>query len=167
MPAPGQSPQDYALQVALAKAHAGAAKVQAESQPLLPVLGADTDVAIDGVILGKPRDREDAIHMLLQLSGRVHEVHSAVALVQGLRVETIMSETTVSFATITPAAAAAYCETGEPMGKAGAYAIQGGAARWVRAVHGSYTNIVGLPLAETIDLLARFSIEPTFPEASP
>lgn len=161
IPQPGQSPQDYALGVALAKARAGAATAASR----LPVLGADTDVAIDGAILGKPVDADDAIAMLLRLSGRSHEVHSAVALVAGDRVETVMSTSIVHFTPIAPADAAAYCATGEPLDKAGAYAIQGGAARWVRAIEGSYTGIVGLPLAQTIALLARFGIEPGFPTA--
>jgi septum formation protein len=159
VPAPGQSPQDYALQVALAKARAGVANAGST----LPVMGADTDVSIDGDILGKPRDRDDAIRMLLRLSGRTHEVHSAVALVQGSRVETAMSTSLVTFTRITPAEAAAYCDTGEPLDKAGAYAVQGGAARWVRAINGSHSNIVGLPLAETVELLARFDIACSFP----
>lgn len=161
VPAPGQSPQAYALQVALAKAQAGAEAATHD----VPVLAADTDVAIDGDILGKPRDREHAIELLLRLSGRAHQVHSAVALRHGARVETVTSETTVHFAPITPAAAAAYCDTGEPLDKAGAYAVQGGAARWVTSIDGSYTGIVGLPLAQTVALLTRFGIEAGFPDA--
>ena len=156
-PAPGQSPADYALATALAKARASAARATAP----LPVLGADTDVSIDGVILGKPRDRDDALAMLMRLSGRTHEVCSAVAVVQGDRIETVLASTAVHFGEIDEADAAAYCDSGEPLDKAGAYGIQGYAARWVRAISGSYTNVVGLPLCETAELLARFGIRHT------
>lgn len=153
-PAPGQSPADYALSIALAKARAAA-----RHAPLpLPVLGADTDVAVDGAILGKPRDRADALAMLARLSGRSHEVCSAVAVVAGGREETALSVTRVHFGAISPEAAAAYWESGEPADKAGAYAIQGGAARWVRRIEGSYSGVVGLPLYETCELLQRFGV---------
>jgi septum formation protein len=159
VPAPGQSPADYALQVALAKAHAGIDAARSQ----LPVLSADTDVAVDGFILGKPVDRADAIRMLLQLADREHEVNSAVVVAQGARIETVICRTRVRFTPISTDEAAAYCDTGEPFGKAGAYAIQGAAARWVRAIEGSYTNIVGLPLAETAELLQHFGIAVSFP----
>lgn len=155
-PAPGQSPADYALAIALAKAQAAAAIAPMP----LPVLAADTDVSIDGEILGKPRDRDDAIAMLLRLSARTHEVCSAVALLHGARCETALTTTRVRFGRISAAAAAAYCDTGEPFDKAGAYAIQGFAARWVIAIDGSYTGVVGLPLYETAELLARFGLLP-------
>lgn len=154
-PEPGQSPADYALATALAKAQAAAALAP---QPL-PVLGADTDVAIDGEILGKPRDAADALAMLRRLSGRRHEVCSAVAVVQGARVETLTTTTAVIFGDIDEADARAYCDSGEPLDKAGAYGIQGYAARWVRRVEGSYTGVVGLPLCETAELLARFGVQ--------
>ncbi|GAC1631093.1 MAG: Maf family protein [Nevskia sp.] len=153
-PAPGQPPADYALATAVAKARAAAALA-----PLaLPVLGADTDVAIDGLILGKPRDCDEALTMLLRLSGRAHEVCSAVAVVHGDRVETVLARTQVVFGSIDVAEAAAYCDSGEPLDKAGAYGIQGYAARWVRRIEGSYTGVVGLPLCETAELLARFGV---------
>jgi len=153
-PQPGQPPAEYALAVALAKARAAA---QAAPRPL-PVLGADTDVSIDGEILGKPRDRADALAMLARLSGRSHEVCSAVALIVGERVETALSVTRVHFGVISPEQAAAYWESGEPADKAGAYAIQGHAARWVRRIEGSYSGVVGLPLYETCELLQRAGI---------
>lgn len=155
IPSPGQRPADYALATAVAKAQA-AARLAPRA---LPVLGADTDVAVDGLILGKPRDRDDALRMLALLSGRAHEVCSAVAVVLGGRVETALSVTRVHFAPIGPAQAAAYWQTGEPADKAGAYAIQGYAARWVKSIEGSYTGVVGLPLYETCGLLARFGID--------
>ncbi len=153
-PAPGQAPADYALAVALAKARA-AARVA----PLpLPVLGADTDVSVDGEILGKPRDRADALAMLARLSGRSHEVCSAVAVLAGEQVETALSVTRVEFGPIGAEQAAAYWESGEPADKAGAYAIQGHAARWVRRIEGSYSGVVGLPLYETCELLRRVGV---------
>lgn len=149
---PGQSPADYAIEIALAKARAVASK--------LPVLGADTDVVIDGEILGKPAAAADALAMLQRLSGRTHEVYSSVALVQGARAETALSVTRVSFGSVSPAQAQAYWDSGEPAGKAGAYAIQGLGARFVREIHGSYSGVMGLPLFETLELLRRFEVVP-------
>ena len=153
-PVPGQSPLAYALATAIAKAPAAAALAP---RPL-PVLGADTDVSIDGVILGKPQNRDEALAMLLRLSERTHEVCSAVAVIHGERIETVTTMTRVRFGLIPPVQAAAYCAGGEPLDKAGAYAIQGGAARWVRSIDGSYTGVVGLPLYETAELLAHFGV---------
>lgn len=152
--AAGETPAAFARRLALEKARA------VQPPRALPVLGADTDVAIDGEILGKPRDREDAIDMLLRLSNRAHEVHSAVALVGADREELDATCTQVLFGAISRAEAEAYWATGEPADKAGAYAIQGGAARWVREIRGSYSGVVGLPLFETVQLLARFRVVP-------
>jgi septum formation protein len=152
-PLPGQNPADYARATALAKARAAAAV-----QPLL-ALGVDTDVVIDGRILGKPADRAAALAMLAQLSGRIHEVYSAVALV-GDGEDTGVVVTAVEFAPISRQMAEAYWDSGEPADKAGGYAIQGLAARWVRAIHGSYSGVVGLPLFETCELLQRRGIVP-------
>jgi septum formation protein len=154
---PGQSPADYAVATALAKARAAQGPVRAST---LPVLGADTDVVIDDEILGKPAGRDEALAMLERLSDRTHEVFSAVAVVQDGRAETALSITQVRFGPITPAQARAYWDSGEPADKAGAYAIQGGGARFVRGIHGSYSGVVGLPLYETLELLRRFGVEP-------
>jgi len=154
VPRPGQSPQDYALETAVAKARAGAANARLD----IPVLAADTDVAIDGEILGKPRDADDAVAMLMRLANRPHQVVSAVAVVHGARLETVVTTTEVLFGVIDERDARAYADSGEPLDKAGAYGIQGHASRWVRAVHGSYTGIVGLPLYETAELLSRFGV---------
>ena len=154
VPRPGQSPQDYALETAVAKARAGAANATLD----IPVLAADTDVAIDGEILGKPRDADDAVAMLMRLANRPHQVVSAVAVVHGARLETVVTTTEVLFGIIDERDARAYADSGEPLDKAGAYGIQGHASRWVRAVHGSYTGIVGLPLYETAELLGRFGV---------
>lgn len=150
---PGESPAAFARRLALEKARA------VRTPRALLVLGADTDVALDGEILGKPRDREHAVDMLLRLSGRAHEVHSAVALVGADREELDATCTQVIFGRISQAEAEAYWATGEPADKAGAYAIQGGAARWVREIRGSYSGVVGLPLYETLQLLARLGVE--------
>lgn len=150
----GESPSAFARRLALDKALA----VQARARDALPVLGADTDVSVDGEILGKPRDREDAVAMLLRLSDRVHEVHSAIALVQGDARHLDSTCTQVVFGPVTRDDALAYWDSGEPADKAGAYAIQGLAARWVREIRGSYSGVVGLPLFETVQLLARFGV---------
>ena len=152
---PGQTPAQYAVATALAKAQAVANATDAM------VLGADTDVVIDDEILGQPKDREDALAMLARLSDREHEVYSAVAVVQGVRRETALSVTRVRFAPVSVEVAEAYWATGESADKAGAYAIQGGAARWVREIHGSYSGVVGLPLFETCELLSRFGVRVT------
>lgn len=152
---PGQSPAEYARAVSMAKAQAA---VQRAALPL-PVLGADTDVVLDGEILGKPSGRAAALAMLAKLSGRSHEVFSAVAVVSGPRAETALSVTRVTFGRISPAQAAVYWDSGEPVDKAGAYAIQGLGARFVKHIEGSYSGVMGLPLYETCELLHRFGVE--------
>jgi septum formation protein len=156
VPAAGQAPADYAVATAIAKARVAARTV---IEPL-PVLGADTDVACDGRILGKPGGRDEALAMLAALSDRWHEVYSAVAIVHGTRCESRLSVTRVRFGRIAPEEAQDYWNGGEPADKAGAYAIQGYAARWVRAIEGSYSGVVGLPLYETCELLEQFGIRP-------
>ncbi len=153
-PGPAEAPADYALRMAREKALAA----QALAPRPLPVLGADTDVVLDGRILGKPRDRAHALELLAALADREHEVYSAVALVQGDRVETQLSVTRVRFGAVTPAAAAAYWDSGEPADKAGGYGIQGLGAQFIREIQGSYSGVVGLPLYETVELLGAFGI---------
>lgn len=118
-----------------------------------PVLAADTAVVLEGEILGKPADMSDAIAMLLKLSGRAHQVLTAVALrtVGGLEVR--VSRSSVTFRSIDPGEARAYWDTGEPRDKAGAYAIQGYAAVFIADLQGSYSGVMGLPLFETAELL--------------
>jgi septum formation protein len=159
--AAGQSPADYAVAMAVAKARA------ARPRESLPVLGADTDVVIDGEILGKPAGRDDALAMLQRLAGRTHEVYSGVAVVANGRAESALSVTRVTFGAITPAQASAYWDTGEPADKAGAYGIQGFGAKFVKEIHGSYSGVVGLPLFEALDLLRRFGVTPLSPGPSP
>ncbi|SER19025.1 septum formation protein [Solimonas aquatica] len=155
---PGEAAAAYARRIALEKARAGWQQAQARGDASLPVLGADTDVVLDGRILGKPRDRQDALAMLAALSDREHEVYSAVALKRGAQEALALSVTRVRFARIGSAQAQAYWDSGEPLGKAGAYAIQGLGALFVREITGSYSGVVGLPLHETAALLEQFDI---------
>ena len=157
----GESPAAFARRLALDKA--GAAAARSGVRAALPVVGADTDVSIDGRILGKPQGREDAVEMLLSLSNRAHEVHSAVAVRRGAEHAVDGTCTQVVFGRISRAEAEAYWESGEPADKAGAYAIQGIAGRWVREIRGSYSGVVGLPVYETMELLRRFGVEPGMP----
>lgn len=151
-PLPGEQPAALARRLARAKAVAGRARAGGSR----PVLGSDTVVAVDARIFGKPADRDDALAMLAALSGREHRVLTAVALAlpgaDGAVVEAL-SETLVRMRPITSAEAAAYWDTGEPAGKAGAYAIQGLGAVFIEHIHGSYSGVMGLPLYETAWLL--------------
>ena len=119
----------------------------------LVVLGADTTVTLDNHILGKPEDPADAARMLRLLSGRTHRVITGIALVTAARTEVAAEATAVKFLTLSDEEIAAYIATGEPMDKAGAYAIQGRAARWIPRIEGDYFNVVGLPLALVSTLL--------------
>jgi septum formation protein len=152
----GESADEYVRRLALDKARAGRSLLAARDAR--PVLGADTAVVVDSRILGKPRDRDDAIDMLQLLSGRSHLVLSAVALVAG-REAVRVSASSVTFRTITRAQSAAYWETGEPRDKAGGYAIQGRAAVFVTRLEGSYSGVMGLPLYETAELLQGFGVD--------
>lgn len=122
------------------------------------VLAADTSVIVDGLILGKPADAADAKAMLLRLSGREHQVLSAIAVADQSRLNSHVVSCKVTFRTLTDAEIDAYWLTGEPRDKAGSYAIQGLGAVFVQAIHGSYSAVVGLPLAETAALLGEFAI---------
>ena len=161
-PGPAESARDYALRVARDKALAALALA-----PGRPALGADTDVVLDGRILGKPADAGEATAMLAALAGRSHQVISAVVLVDGRESASALTITEIDFAALTARDIASYVASGECMGKAGAYGIQGLAARFVKSVRGSYTGVVGLPMAETADLLARWDIHPGIQPATP
>jgi len=121
-----------------------------------PVLAADTTVALDGDILGKPADREQAAAFLRQLSGKTHQVHSAVAVKFDSQVDVSLSTTEVQFRNLVEHEIRQYVSSGEPQDKAGGYAIQGRAAVFVKAIAGSYSGVMGLPLYETSMLLAKF-----------
>ena len=152
---PGEPVQDYVQRLALEKARAGAERTPGRVG--LPVLGADTVVVIDGRVLGKPAGRDEALAMLALLSGRAHEVLTGVALV-ARRAALRLSVSQVWFRSLSAAERAAYWETGEPSGKAGAYAIQGHAGAFIARLEGSYSGVMGLPLYETAELLRGFSI---------
>jgi septum formation protein len=124
----------------------------------LVVLGADTTVTLDNHILGKPEDAEDAARMLRLLSNRTHRVITGVALVTAHRTEVAAETTSVQFLPLSDQEIAAYVATGEPMDKAGAYAIQGRAARWIPRIEGCYFNVVGLPIARVSTLLRSFQL---------
>lgn len=157
---PGESPTQYVERVVLAKAHAARARLAARGLPDAPILVADTTVAIGGTLLAKPADDADARRMLEALSGRGHRVLTAIAVVRGSRIEQAISVSRVRFARLSSSKIDAYVASGEPSGKAGAYAIQGRAAAFVRRIEGSYSGIMGLPLHETMTLLRRAGIDP-------
>lgn len=149
----GESPVAYVARVAADKAVAGERMLAAADCVVAPVLGADTAVVCEGRIMGKPRDREHAFEMLRHLSGRSHAVYSAFCVRHQGRSYADMSVTEVRFAPLDEDMIAAYWETGEPLGKAGAYAIQGQAAAFVASIEGSYSGVVGLPLFELVEAL--------------
>jgi septum formation protein len=150
-PLDGEAPAALAQRLAAAKARAGLAQSDGRD----PVLGSDTVVEVRGKILGKPVDRDDALAMLALLSGTEHRVMTAVAVAVPGRAElvTALSDTTVRMRVISTDEAVAYWDTGEPAGKAGAYAIQGLGAAFIERIHGSYSGVMGLPLYETAQLL--------------
>jgi septum formation protein len=153
---PEEAPADFALRMALAKADEVAGRLGA-AQEKTSVLGADTVVVINGDVLGKPRDQQDAGRMLRQLSGTAHQVITAVALRQadrGYRDHVVVT-TTVWFRELDEATVAGYAASGEGLDKAGSYAIQGLGAGVVARIDGSYSNVVGLPATHTLVLLQR------------
>lgn len=153
---PGESPIAYVERLALTKAQAGLAALTDTADAV--VLGADTAVVLDGRILGKPTDRADALATLSDLSGRTHEVLTAVALVSRERQVSRVVTSQVTFRALSQAEIEAYWASGEPQDKAGCYGIQGLAAVFVSQLQGSYSAVVGLPLCETAALLAEFAI---------
>jgi len=145
----------YVERIARTKANTGWKRMQERGLPLRPVLGADTEVVQDDVIFGKPQDADAARAMLAKLSGRMHDVLSAVAIRWNDDVEVAVSVSQVTFRKLMPGEIERYIETREPFDKAGGYAIQGRAAAFVTLLSGSYSGVMGLPLAETAALLAR------------
>jgi septum formation protein len=152
-PHAGELPGDYVVRLAREKADAVWAR-----QTDLPVFAADTTVVVDGEILGKPESADDARSMLGKLSGRGHFVHTGIALRTRHGIEDMLSTTEVEFAELTDDMIEAYWQSGEPQGKAGAYAIQGLGAVFVSDIAGSYTGVMGLPLFETAELLRHAGI---------
>jgi septum formation protein len=169
-PLEGEDPFAYVTRLAREKAQvvfreltdanrtAGETRLDTESS--MTVLGADTTVTLDNAILGKPEDAADAARMLRLLSGRTHRVITGVAVVTAYGVEVAAEATAVSFLALSDEDIAAYVATGEPMDKAGAYAIQGRAARWIPRIEGCYFNVVGLPLALVTTLLESRNQKP-------
>lgn len=154
--AAGEPAEAYVRRVAREKAGAGLLQVVAVPGAL--VLGSDTEVVLDDEVFGKPVDDADAVRMLQRLSGRTHQVITAVSLVSAGREAQVVSRSQVTFAALSPAQVAAYVATGEPRDRAGGYAIQGGAERFVAHLAGSFSGVMGLPLFETATLLAQFGV---------
>ncbi|MGE5028020.1 MAG: Maf family protein [Betaproteobacteria bacterium] len=155
----GEDPRAYVLRVSHDKAETGWLRAQQRRLPHYPVLAADTAVVLGDRIMGKPANREEAVEMLLALSGRTHQVLTAVAVTNGGRVEQRLSVTSVRFCELTELVVRRYVMSGEPLDKAGAYGIQGHAAAFIEKIEGSYSGVMGLPLYETAALLADFGLE--------
>ena len=158
---PNENVDDYVLRVAAAKARAIIEQPQYRDAV---VIAADTTVTIDGEILTKPKDYNDALRMWSLLSDRMHEVKTTVVIAYTSHIEHVKVSSKVYFKTLTQDEMFAYWQTGEPCDKAGGYAIQGRAAAWVKYIEGSYSGIVGLPLYETMQLLEKIKKE-HFPES--
>lgn len=152
-------PADYVRRVTNLKLDAAVKRLADRDLPQAPILCSDTTVALSNKIFVKPIDRDDAIRMLCELSGQTHRVLTAVSVGTNIRRVQTLSESFVTFAKMTQRQVDAYVLTGEPMGKAGAYAIQGRAATYISRIEGSYTGIVGLPMFETAELLRSFDFE--------
>ena len=155
---PGEAPARYVRRVTGLKLDAAIARLQRRGLPPAPVLCSDTTVALGRTIYGKPADDADAVRMLGELSGATHRVLTAVALQLGRKRREALSDSRVTFAAMSAAEVRAYVATGEPRGKAGAYAVQGRAAAFITRISGSYPGIMGLPLHETARLLKEFGV---------
>jgi septum formation protein len=160
---PGEDPTAYVTRLALEKAEAVFAEMasQKPAPPQVVVLGADTTVVLDSHILAKPESPEDAARMLRLLSGRTHQVITGVAVATSGGTQVATEMTGVRFLTLSNDDIAAYVATGEPIDKAGAYGIQGLAARWIPRVEGCYFNVVGLPIALVSTMLEAAGVKPT------
>lgn len=154
---PAEIPLNYVQRVTKLKLDAAMDRVNQRNLAVAPVLCADTTVALDGVIYGKPQHNEDAFQMLRTLAGRTHDVMTAVAIGWGGQCFSACSVSKVTFAAMSDDDIKTYIGSGEPIGKAGAYAVQGRAAAFISHIEGSYTGIMGLPLYETANLLHQLS----------
>ena len=152
---PNELPTDYVLRLAQQKALAIVAK---NPNANLPILAADTTVALGHEVLGKPENAADAFNMLKKLSGSTHQVHTAIAVVFNGKLETALNSTQVEMMVLSDAMINTYIASGEPMDKAGSYAIQGLAGCWIKKIEGSYTGVMGLPVHETAMLLAKLEV---------
>jgi len=146
---------DYVRRIARAKAAVGWCRMRQRGLPARPVLGADTEVVLDGAIFGKPVDATDAVRMLSLLAGRTHEVLTAIALRRERHILVAVSASKVTLRDLRGEEIERYVASGEPFDKAGAYAVQGRAAAFIRWIEGSYSGVMGLPLHETAEALAR------------
>jgi septum formation protein len=156
----GEAPAAYVRRVTGLKLDAALARMKRRALPVAPVLCSDTTVALGRTIYGKPADARDAARMLRELAGHTHRVLTAVAVQSGRRRAEALSDSRVTFAAMRSADITAYVASGEPMGKAGAYAVQGRAAVHIARIAGSYTGIMGLPLHETAQLLRAVGVRP-------
>jgi septum formation protein len=162
---PGEAPRAYVQRVTLLKLEAALARMKRRGLPLAPVLCSDTTVALGKTILGKPDDAQHAAHILGTLSGHTHRVLTSVAMGalskagKALKPQQALSVSQVRFAPLTRSQIQAYVASGEPMGKAGAYAVQGRAAAYIQHISGSYSGIMGLPMFETAQLLRAFGFK--------
>ena len=154
----GEAPADYVLRLARVKALAGWRKMNQQNFSPRPLLAADTTVALNGAILGKPESPAHAVDMLRSLSGTTHLVHTAVAVIWQDHVECTLSSTEVRFRRLEEQELLRYVATSEPLDKAGGYGIQGQAAAFVECLDGSHSGVVGLPLFETLALLKKFGV---------
>lgn len=158
-PLPGERALDYVRRLARLKAESALLALAGRRLAIMPVIAADTTVSLDGLILGKPADADEASAMLRLYSGRAHSVLTAVGVAYRNRVEIAVSESEVRFKTLSEAEIAAYVDSHEPYDKAGGYGIQGRAAMFVEHISGSYSGIMGLPLYETAELLRGLGFE--------
>ena len=152
-------PETYCARVTAAKLDAALSRLAARGLPPAPILCADTTVAVDNLLLGKPENDADAARMLGLMSGRTHRVITAVAVADATRRAATLNVSQVEFAPLSAAQIERYVASREPFGKAGAYAIQSQAAAWIVKIAGSYSGIMGLPLYETASLLDKFGFE--------
>lgn len=152
---PGESAEDFVMRMALDKARAGQARVISEGMPPAPVLSADTCIVVENEIIGKPLNRADGISILKRLAGRSHEVLTGVALIKDNGIQQALSRSQVVFGPLSDKEIETYWESGEPVDKAGAYAIQGRAAAFIERIEGSYSGIVGLPLFDVVNMIKK------------
>ena len=154
-PLPGEPPDQYVLRICNTKAELALQRIHERHLPALPLLAADTTVVLDGQIIGKPANAEDAAATLKRLSNRTHQVYTAVAVANGASLASELSTSQVTFRALDEAEIRRYVQTGEPLDKAGSYGIQGRAAVFISRLEGSYSGVMGLPLFETAQLLKR------------
>ena len=155
VPLAGEAPLVYVERIVLLKAAMAMKAMRERRLPLRLILTADTTVTIDGEVLGKPLDRDHAASMLTRLSGRSHEVLTAIAVASDREIKHAVTTSTVSFATLSAEEIKRYVDSGEPMDKAGGYAVQGLAAKFISTLEGSYSGVMGLPLYDTTMLLRQ------------